>query len=649
MTDQVKVKERKRSSSRWLQGLSVVAILGAAAIGWYGQYGRPASTPVSAGQPGGTPEPVAQHPGAVTVVYNAAITPQFTRSAARPEIPVVRAGVPTVLRFGLGARWASSDLPPVPPNPSITASATDVPLTVMLACSFCEAPRSSQGTLVYRPKDRTSNVIEIPLLPSPTQAGDGLLEISLFDDRSGAEYDRLVIDVSVSNAAGLEPVQRNLALPSAGARAGSSKPAEPAADVILDVAADSTGSGVVTVKVTPLDPGLSAALAPLALQSDGRWRTFKTALVDQEQIRRVTTTAHGEVTALVKQGPFLAVLRRLGWGVELPKDVQGKKPFDDQQRDQVVRLFAKHGQNLYAELFENGHNGPMLAPVIAEVERFAGAAPYDRPLRMLVRSARVALPWQYLHPSGDINADRFWGMRFSLAVQRVNTGRRHHGLPAAGGRTVAYLKVAAAVDDTADFARQQIGQLKALAHDPLVIDSRKALLAAFKDRGRDIAAVITFLHASSGHELVLATNELRVAERATGPEIQFSPADAVDTSTLENLSNSLPPTERPVLAAGPLVILNACESGPSTIALPHVNLEDAMLRLGARGVIVTEAVVWIPFGHEVATRLIDRLGKGEPVASAVTQVRRELLKERNNPLTLLYAYHGDPSLSLPQR
>ena len=74
-----------------------------------------------------------------------------------------------------------------------------------------------------------------------------------------------------------------------------------------------------------------------------------------------------------------------------------------------------------------------------------------------------------------------------------------------------------------------------------------------------------------------------------------------------------------------------------------------MFRLGARGVIVTEVAVWVPFGHEFATRLLDRLGKGEPVGDAVTQVRRALLKDRKNPFALLYAYYGDHALRLPHR
>lgn len=625
MEDQKKAGGGVLTVLKWLAVPAIVAVLAFIAVPQYQDYALRAAP----------------------VFYNAAITPQFTRTAARSDVPVVRAGVPTVLRFGMGARWAPSDIPPVQPNPAITNSAVDVPLTVMLACSFCEAPRSFQGNLVYRSRDRESNVIAFPFVPSASKTGDGQLEISVFDDRSGVEYDRIVLDVAVSDAAGLEPAQGNVAMPSSGARTRA--PKEPLADVILDVAADGSGGGVVTVRVTPLEPALQAALAPRALDANGRWRTFRTALVDQSDIERTTTRAYGDITALVLQGDFLRAMRRLGYGVDLPKEVQEGKVFSDQQRAESARVFGKYGQNLYAALFEDGADGKELAPVIAELERAARAAPPERPLRLQVRAARIVLPWQYLHPAGSIDPENFWGIRFSLAVQRVNTGRRELAPTAQDGRIVAFLKYATTTDATIQYADRQIDQLKALAPEPLVIDSRKGLLTAFSDRRREIAAVVSFLHASSGRKLELAGDTVKVGEQLSGPEIEFSPADAVDTGTLENLSSALRADERPVLAGGPLVFLNACETGPSTVALPHVKLEDAMFRLGARGVIVTEVAVWVPFGHEFATRLLDRLGKGEQVGDAVTQVRREILKDRKNPFTLLYAYYGDPALRLPHQ
>jgi len=56
--------------------------------------------------------------------------------------------------------------------------------------------------------------------------------------------------------------------------------------------------------------------------------------------------------------------------------------------------------------------------------------------------------------------------------------------------------------------------------------------------------------------------------------------------------------------------------------------------------------VWINLGHDMATRLIARLGKGESVSDALTAIRRDLFAEKKNPLGLLYAYYGDPSATL---
>ena len=71
-----------------------------------------------------------------------------------------------------------------------------------------------------------------------------------------------------------------------------------------------------------------------------------------------------------------------------------------------------------------------------------------------------------------------------------------------------------------------------------------------------------------------------------------------------------------------------------------------MFQLGAQGVVVTEVSVWVSLGHEVATRLIARLSKGEPVSDALTAVRRELHLQKKNPLGLLYVYYGDPAATL---
>ena len=182
------------------------------------------------------------------------------------------------------------------------------------------------------------------------------------------------------------------------------------------------------------------------------------------------------------------MLRGRGYGVELAEGRAGRNSRSvTSSVTNPARRFAKYGQRLYTALFEAGDDGTSLAAVNCRGGRFARAAPSERPLRLLIRAARISLPWQYLHPSGSVDAESFWGMRFSLAVQRVNTGRRQLAPTVQAGRTVAFLKVAT-VDPTVRYADEQIGQLRALAGEPLVIDSGKALAvwgSPAGDRGGD--------------------------------------------------------------------------------------------------------------------------------------------------------------------
>ena len=80
-----------------------------------------------------------------------------------------------------------------------------------------------------------------------------------------------------------------------------------------------------------------------------------------------------------------------------------------------------------------------------------------------------------------------------------------------------------------------------------------------------------------------------------------------------------------------------------------LDLEQAMFKLGAAGVIATETPVWISLGDRVGRELIARLSGSTPAPVALTLARRQLAKPPlNNPLGLLYAYYGDPGAGFRQ-
>jgi hypothetical protein len=210
-----------------------------------------------------------------------------------------------------------------------------------------------------------------------------------------------------------------------------------------------------------------------------------------------------------------------------------------------------------------------------------------------------------------------------------------------GAGKVVYARYASSADDTWKLADDQIRQLKGIPLDLLEVDSSTRLLNTLKAERAQIGAILTFLHASSGARAGTPASLL------AQPELLFNDGDIVTSYRLGDLRNVLTAEEARslYLRRAPLVILNACETGPS-MALPHVTLQDAMFQLGARGVVVTEVSVWVQLGHEVATRLIERLARGEAISDALTAIRRELYAGRKNPLGLLYVYYGDPAATL---
>jgi hypothetical protein len=63
------------------------------------------------------------------------------------------------------------------------------------------------------------------------------------------------------------------------------------------------------------------------------------------------------------------------------------------------------------------------------------------------------------------------------------------------------------------------------------------------------------------------------------------------------------------------------------------------MRLGARGVIVTEAPVWAYFASNFGEHVVQAILQGAPASQALRETRL-LFMRANNPLGLLYSYYG---------
>jgi hypothetical protein len=539
------------------------------------------------------------------------------------------------MRLSIGPKSATSVTPGAKPSDVILKSKQDLPLTVVLFCGFCEPQADSVKRITYAPSRGASDEAVFQFTPQKRVDGYpyiGQLQLGVVDASTGRDYDRLVVDVAITDS---RLVQDKLASPPATTVDAYSNEASSdwRPDVVL-YATEEFGRSV-SIQVEPISEEMKRRLN-LAVGPDGEPRKFRSGVDDVALVNAMTSTAYGAMSAVGLQGPaLLKVLSAAGVDASISKASRESLQLSESEQKKVTEILADAGQRLYRHLFADSPDAD-LRQLIVELESAAAEPGRTRPLRLRIYTTSISLPWQYIHPVGpNLDATKFWGLRFSLSVTRVNTGARAR---AAISSELPHPKVVFArygkKDETVDLANKQEIQLSSLPianNSLLIVDSGADLLGILEAQRKEISALFAFLHAAS-------------ATQDSEPFLAFNDGDIVTSDRLERLLNRLPMEEQGVryLASAPLIILNACETGPS-VNMPHVTLENAMFQLGARGVVVTEVSVWIPLGHEMATRLIKRLGNREPISDALTAVRKDLYADKNNPLGLLYSYYGDPA------
>jgi len=158
--------------------------------------------------------------------------------------------------------------------------------------------------------------------------------------------------------------------------------------------------------------------------------------------------------------------------------------------------------------------------------------------------------------------------------------------------------------------------------------------------------ILTFTHGLSGTTI---TKEGNVMEFIGGPRLEFAGNEFLPAAELNRLPNNLnlQPNDVTVLTSAPVVFLNGCETGTAGF-YPTTNLDFAgtFLRLGSRGVIVTESPVWTYFGYNFGISLLKQIRAGDAIPLAMLQTRREYLTKLNNPLGLLYTYYCGPDVTV---
>jgi hypothetical protein len=586
---------------------------------------------------GGRPSGVARDPDPV---YNAFFA---KADAAKEPIKSLFPRQQHLMHFWIGPQASESDLVGVKPNSEILNSRIPLNMRVVIACTFCESYRSSQFELTFDPALRQSNRIAFEFMPEALVTGAPVrssIQVSVYEQATGTLYDRLNIPVTIA-ATGDSPRQPifNRTL---GDRRGA-----PSREQDLRITITEEQKVGLMVTIHPLSARARTSIGPLVLDERGLPRSFRTGSLAKE-IGELGVTGFTRISAISVQGLLAQRLSRAGpIPVISPDSIQSGSLTPEEGQD-VGQVVGNLGRNLYRILFCKQEEYALCRAMRA-IDQYD--APESDPLRIAIDSDDLPLPWQYLHPSGQpIDGEHFWGIRYVLSVKRVADGTPETiALPAVQktpGRIV-FARYALATDPSVEPAMAQIEQLlkTPLPRERLlVVRSRKQLMEdAFRPAHLEIAGVIAFLHARAGAAIASTTEGLIVAPTAEGPQLEFAEKDAVSSDQLTDLYGA---TTGRYFASGPLVILNACESGPSGVAVQHTKMQDAFFRLGADGVIVTEVPVWIAMGHRMGTLLIDQLTKGASAEEALTFARRQLYRKDNNPLGLLYAYYGEPGLGL---
>jgi CHAT domain len=574
--------------------------------------------------------------------YNAVVSPHFDASPAdRNDAVVVRVGTHTRLTFGISPRWLANSVLKANPNPEITHSHENVPLTVTLTCNFCAPHPAFIEHMIYQPAKRSSNFVTFDFVPVPpdgagTSRADARLVLSVVNTPSGMEHDRLTIPILMLRGGQIEEQGQPVMLSGALERPISSK--LPAVVDVRLVVFTHQNQGV-QIEVQPIREDLVRLLKPYVYDGENPKR-FTTGVYDQDQLRKLTTGAYAQLSELTLHGSRAS---RPG-GVPISKHSLVTSILDDAEASDIRDAIALTGRPLYRELFVDKAD-PSLGKAIELLEGYEDDHRGSAPLRLQIQTD-FDLPWQFIHPTGEtISAMKFWGMRFNLSVDQ--TLFEVTGVAGSNGaqppRKVVFARYALATDPSTPLAEEQIQLLKTFSTVEIV-DSNEKMITTLRTQRKSIAAIVAFLHASSSEVIADRPNI------PLPPSLLFAPADAMSVDRLAVLLDERTRTaiqaEPRYLGGAPLVILNGCETGPSTRDLPYFTLENLMFKLGAQGVVATEVPVWIPLANEVGHRLLVRLGQGEAASTALLETRRELNDKFNNPLGLLYAYYGNPTSGL---
>jgi molecular chaperone DnaK len=314
-------------------------------------------------------------------------------------------------------------------------------------------------------------------------------------------------------------------------------------------------------------------------------------------------------------------------GIDIPNEA----------RDSALRMLARAGSRLFQQLFLH----PAAGADARRIGEWLRDYSLDPGLRLTVQivADRAPLPWAMLYlgdasEGAELDWNNFLGMRHIIEQLPLQTslGTRDNQIVSEPSLAVSVnvnTSIDASMGITLVAEHQRYWTDTATARAGLKLVSRSTMsevVSALADRSTSDQIVYFYCHATTGGHRIGSLDDAAIV---------MGTNDAV---TLADLYIDAPTSVQ--LAGNPLVFVNACESAELS-PLFYDGFVPYFMAKGARGVIGTECKIPVLFAIEWADAFFEQFLDGAAVGTTVLKLRRDFMREHNNPLGLIYAVHCD--------
>jgi hypothetical protein len=569
-------------------------------------------------------------------VYNAIFSPL---SALGNNVLVD--GQPTRVDFYIGDPSKDNAIPTdnITINSQVLAKSQH--LTVTLSCSFCDQPMIQKGVMDYPPAQNAKSQTTFNIVPrnSLAKTADNTLVFEVTGN--GILYDNVVVPVAIAVGEKVSDTAKASAAPNAAIGNIGPPPGSRAVDLTITTKIKNNN---VAINLTASNSDLAQAFGGKEKDQNGLPRDLDTGLAGatlSDTLREDYVALYAAISQDKNVAKSLHVDSR---ALALPQSTKLTSP----QGQVLLGVMFKAGAILYRKLFVTSAE-PDLVTLTGTLDKFVRKD--GKPLLIRIETGGISIPWELLHPTGAMDQKKFWGFRYDMVIDPLGRPRpgfypgilQYQTGPLIFGKYKAALGEDQEDQDVSNKADSEALYLSTTVGFTglLKVDSADAFKKALADNENTIRMVVIYLHARNNIAVQALAGAAPAQPYVEGPELLFGASDTVTVGSLEELYLGLPQNQVQVFGVRPLVFLNACQTGTGNfLSTGDRNFPGTFLDMGARGVIATEAPVWITFADDFARALAKDLAGESPVSVSVLNERLSFLKSKNNPLGLMYEYYG---------